>query len=136
VGETTAKELARYFGNLEQLMVADMESLQQVPDVGRSWPRVLPIFSPRGTIVKSSSSCVQPVCGGRRVAARSRQSSALGLVANFRVDWNLAGSDAGNAKERIEAAGGKVAGSVSKKLIMWWQVLIREASMTKRSNLE
>ena len=34
VGETTAKDLARHFGNLDRLIMADAEGLQQVPDIG------------------------------------------------------------------------------------------------------
>jgi DNA ligase (NAD+) len=34
VGEATAKDLARFFGSLDALMQADMDRLQQVPDVG------------------------------------------------------------------------------------------------------
>lgn len=34
VGETTARNLARYFGSLDRLMAADTETLEQVPDVG------------------------------------------------------------------------------------------------------
>ena len=34
VGETTAKDLARYFGNLDRLIIADAGGLQQVPDLG------------------------------------------------------------------------------------------------------
>jgi DNA ligase (NAD+) len=34
VGESTAQDLARYFGNLDRIMQADLEALQQVPDVG------------------------------------------------------------------------------------------------------
>ncbi len=34
VGEATAKDLARHFGGLDALMAADVEQLQQVPDVG------------------------------------------------------------------------------------------------------
>ena len=34
VGESTARDLARYFGGIERLMNADAENLQQVPDVG------------------------------------------------------------------------------------------------------
>ena len=34
VGETTARELVRYFGNFNRLMEADVETLQQIPDVG------------------------------------------------------------------------------------------------------
>jgi DNA ligase (NAD+) len=34
VGETTAKDLARNFGSLDNLITADEARLQQVPDVG------------------------------------------------------------------------------------------------------
>ena len=34
VGETTARNLAQYYGNLQALMQADANSLQEVPDVG------------------------------------------------------------------------------------------------------
>jgi DNA ligase (NAD+) len=34
VGEATARDLARHFGHLDGLMVADADALQQVPDVG------------------------------------------------------------------------------------------------------
>lgn len=34
VGEATAKDLARFFGSLDALMAADIDRLQQVPDVG------------------------------------------------------------------------------------------------------
>ncbi|HBZ31301.1 MAG TPA: DNA ligase, partial [Nitrosomonas nitrosa] len=34
VGESTAKTLAQYFGQLDRLMVADAGQLQQVPDIG------------------------------------------------------------------------------------------------------
>ncbi len=34
VGETTAKTLARHYGSLENVMAADQDSLQAVPDVG------------------------------------------------------------------------------------------------------
>ena len=34
VGETTARDLARYFGQLDRVIAADAQSLQQVRDVG------------------------------------------------------------------------------------------------------
>ena len=34
VGESTARDLARHFGDMDALMAADEERLQQVPDVG------------------------------------------------------------------------------------------------------
>jgi len=34
VGEATAKDLARHFGNLDAVVSADVDRLQQVPDVG------------------------------------------------------------------------------------------------------
>jgi DNA ligase (NAD+) len=34
VGEATAQDLAMFFGDLKELMLADEETLQQVPDIG------------------------------------------------------------------------------------------------------
>lgn len=114
VGETTAKDLARHFGALDPLMVAGREALLEVPDVGPvvadciaqffaephnvevveqlraagvHWPEGPPAAAPRGPLV------------GKTVVL-------TGTLPTLGRD---------DAKALIEAAGGKVAGSVSKK---------------------
>ncbi len=46
VGEATALALAQHFGNLDALQGATLEEIQQVRDVGPSWPRTCTTSSP------------------------------------------------------------------------------------------
>jgi DNA ligase (NAD+) len=117
VGETTAKDLAKHFGQLDRVLDASVEQLLEVPDVG--------------PIVAESIHTFFAQPHNREVVEQLR---AAGL------SWTEhAGSDAANAvplplagktfvltgtlptlaredaKAMIEAAGGKVAGSVSKR---------------------
>ena len=125
VGETTAKDLARHFGNLDRLVMADAEGLQQVPDIGPVVAEsIIDFFAERHNLEVIEQ---LRACGVRwEEGAGVRQAQAsLGHAANFsagKLDGktfvltgalpNLARDD---AREKIEALGGKVAGSVSKK---------------------
>ncbi len=117
VGETTAKELARYFGNLAQLLAADAESLQQVPDVGpvvaqsiadffaeRHNREVIEQLRAAGVHWQEGSGTQQEKLSAGRINGRT-----------FVLTGTLPELTREDAKERIEAAGGKVTGSVSKK---------------------
>ncbi|HKQ23878.1 MAG TPA: NAD-dependent DNA ligase LigA [Burkholderiales bacterium] len=114
VGEATARDLAHHFGKLEPLVQAGEDELQQVPDVGpvvaRSIARFLGehhnrdviaqmrslgVTWPESTVIRPS---VQPLAGKTFVLT--------GTLPHLARD---------EAKERIEAKGGKVSGSVSKK---------------------
>jgi DNA ligase (NAD+) len=114
VGETTARDLARHFGKLEALMRADEAKLQQAPDVGPVVAQSIAHFFS------------EPHNGG--VIAQLRragvhwpetdvvQAAELPLSARtFVLTGTLPNLTREEAKERIEAKGGKVAGSVSKK---------------------
>ncbi|MGD9788060.1 MAG: NAD-dependent DNA ligase LigA [Sulfuricellaceae bacterium] len=115
VGEATAKDLARHFGSLDALMAADGERLQQVPDVG--------------PVVADSIAQFFAEAHNREVIAQLREQgvtweegpgaapSAGGTLAGktFVLTGTLPTMSREAAKEKIEAAGGKVSGSVSKK---------------------
>lgn len=119
VGETTAKDLARYFGNLDSLIMADAESLQQVPDIGPVVAQsITNFFSERHNIEVIE----QLRAGGVRWEedAGMRQAKAgldIGKLGGktFVLTGTLLNLTREDAKEKIEALGGKVAGSVSKK---------------------
>ena len=114
IGEATAKELARHFGSLAALMAADAEALQRVKDVG--------------PVVAESIAGFFAEPHNREVIARLEQAGVRG-----RAELPQAGSRAvlqgltfvltgalprltrEEAGALIEAAGGKVSGSVSKK---------------------
>ena len=117
VGETTAKELAYYFGNLEQLMTAGEERLRQVPDIGPVVAQSIIIFFSemhnREVIEKLRATGVHWQEG----VGTKRTKTIEGRVSDktFVLTGALPSLSREEVKERIELAGGKVTGSVSKK---------------------
>ncbi|MEO7741606.1 MAG: NAD-dependent DNA ligase LigA [Usitatibacter sp.] len=116
VGEVTAKDLARHFGNLDALMDANFEQLQEAPDVG---PIVAESIS--GFFRESHNREVieQLRAAGVRWSegAPARRAATAGPFAGKIVvlTGTLPSMGRDEAKEKIEAAGGKVSGSVSKQ---------------------
>ncbi|RTL55641.1 MAG: NAD-dependent DNA ligase LigA [Rhodocyclaceae bacterium] len=114
VGEATAKDLARHFGNLDALMAASEEQLQQVPDVGPVVAASLAHFFAqphnRDVIAALRKAGVSWAEGEASAAV----SSAL-AGKTFVLTGTLPSLSRDEAKDLIEAKGGKVAGSVSKK---------------------
>lgn len=116
VGESTARDLARHFGRLEAIMDADVERLQQVPDVGPVVARSIRTFfdEPHNReVVEQLRACGVhwPEHEGRQEAAQPQQLAGKTLV----LTGTLPSLTREQAKALIEAAGGKVAGSVSRK---------------------
>ncbi|MCK9382948.1 MAG: NAD-dependent DNA ligase LigA [Sulfuritalea sp.] len=114
VGEATAKDLARHFGNLDAVMDADVDRLQQVPDVG-------PIVAASIARFFAEPHNVE-VIEQLRAAGVSWSDGAPSAVANspiagktFVLTGTLPTLTRDEAKDMIEVLGGKVAGSVSKK---------------------
>ncbi len=113
VGEATAKDLARHFGSLDRLMDAPLDELLQVNDVGPIVAQAIRTFFE------------QP--HNREVAEQLRAAgihwpeheAALGpqplLGKTLVLTGTLPTLSREDAKALVEAAGGKVAGSVSKK---------------------
>ncbi|HUW29882.1 MAG TPA: NAD-dependent DNA ligase LigA [Sulfuriferula sp.] len=115
VGEQTAKDLAHYFGNLDALMNADLDSLQQVPDVGPVVAQSIVQFfaeSHNLTVIDMlrASGVTWPE---GKPTARPQTSAVAGKT--FVLTGTLPSLSREEAKEKIEAQGGKVSGSVSKK---------------------
>jgi DNA ligase (NAD+) len=113
VGEATARDLARHFGSLDTLMAADEAALAQVNDVGpvvaASIARFFAEPHNREVIEELRAAGVQWPEG----PAPQRGGNLAGKV--FVLTGTLPGWTRDEARERIEAAGGKVTGSVSKK---------------------
>ncbi|MHB8979003.1 MAG: NAD-dependent DNA ligase LigA [Acidithiobacillus ferrooxidans] len=112
VGEGTAKSLAIYFGDLDPLMAATPELLQNIPDVGPIVAESVAHFfaQPHNRDVIAALraagvqwAVVQPQKGGRF--------QGMTLVLTGALD-NMTREE---AKTAIENAGGKVSGSVSAK---------------------
>jgi DNA ligase (NAD+) len=112
VGEQTAKDLARHFGTLAALMAADQAALMQVPDVGPVVAEsILAFFAePHNQAVIAEL--------GRSAAWKDGEARPLaGPLSGrtFVLTGTLPTLPRERAKEMIESAGAKVAGSVSKK---------------------
>ena len=114
VGEATAKELARHFGRLDALMDASAEQLMQVPDVGPTVAQAVHAFfaEPHNReVVEQLRACGVTWPEGP-VAERAPQVLAGKTVV---LTGTLPTLSRDAAKDLLEAAGAKVAGSVSKK---------------------
>jgi DNA ligase (NAD+) len=114
VGETTARDLALHFGTLDALAEAGIEALQQVPDVGPVVAESVAQFfaEPHNREVVSGLQAA-----GIHYEAVTPPPVATGAAAgrSFVLTGTLPTLTRDEAKARIEAAGGKVSGSVSKK---------------------
>ena len=114
VGETTARDLARYFGTLETLMQATESELQQAPDTGPIVAQSIARFfaEPHNREIITH----MRAAGVHWPQAEVERSASLPLAARtFVLTGTLAHMSRDEAKQRIEAKGGKVAGSVSRK---------------------
>jgi DNA ligase (NAD+) len=119
VGETTAKDLARHFGTLDRLMEASLDALLEVRDVGPTVAESLRTFfdQPHNREVVEQLRAAG-IHWDERDPAATAEASAADLPLHGKtlvLTGTLPTWGREDAKARIEAAGGKVAGSVSKK---------------------
>jgi DNA ligase (NAD+) len=118
VGEATAKDLARYFGTLDNIAVADAATLQEVPDVGPVVAESIAQFFLEPHNREIIAQLRDADIGGIRIQeGEGSRSASAGLLSGktFVLTGTLPTLKREEAKEMIEAAGGKVSGSVSKK---------------------
>jgi DNA ligase (NAD+) len=114
VGEATAKELARHFGQLDRIMDASVEALSEVNDVGPVVAQSIHTFfeQPHNReVVEQLRACGLTWEEGEP-AARAPQPLA---GKTFVLTGTFPTLSRDQAKDLLEAAGAKVAGSVSKK---------------------
>ncbi len=114
VGEATAKALSRHFGSLDAIMDADPEQLLEVDDVGPIVAQALHHFfaQPQYRAVVEQLRA----CGLRWPEHPPAVYAVLPLSGKTVVlTGTLPNLGREEAKARLEAAGAKVAGSVSKK---------------------
>ena len=114
VGEATAKELARHFGTLDAVMDASVDALLEVNDVGPIVAQAIRTFfdQPHNReVVEQLRACGVHWPEGEPATAGPKPLAGKTLVLTGTLP--TLGRDA--AKDLMEAAGGKVSGSVSKK---------------------
>ncbi|BCM25113.1 NAD-dependent DNA ligase LigA [Methyloradius palustris] len=114
VGEATAKDLARYYGNINAVLDADIDSLQQVPDIG---PIVAESIEQFFAESHNREVIAKLIAAGIHWQDSAGTSSTSGALAGktFVLTGTLPTLSRDQAKEMLEAAGAKVSGSVSKK---------------------
>ncbi len=115
VGESTAKDLARHFGGLDAIVAASVDTLSVVDGIGPIVASSITAFFAdaghrdevdrlRAAGVAFTPLAARPTANGAAVAGKT-----------FVLTGTLPTLKRDEAKARIEASGGKVSGSVSKK---------------------
>jgi DNA ligase (NAD+) len=119
VGEATAKELARHFGTLDAIMDATEEALLGVSDVGPIVAQSIRTFfaQPHNREVVEALRKPEPDGCGLHWEEGEPAAQAPKLLAGktFVLTGTFPTLSRDQAKDLLEAAGAKVAGSVSKK---------------------
>jgi DNA ligase (NAD+) len=114
VGEVTAKDLARHFGNLDDFVNASVEQLMEVPDVGPVVAQSIAEFMSQPHNLEVIAQLDGSLRLKRTVPARpASEGPFAGKIVV--LTGTLSAMTRDEAKERIEDAGGKITGSVSKK---------------------
>jgi DNA ligase (NAD+) len=112
VGESTARDLARHFGDLDPLTRATEEELLQVADVGPVVARSIRQFFDEPHNRQVIKDLARSGIHWPKVAPAPR---VAGAVKSFVLTGTLSGMTREEARAALEAKGHKVAGSVSKK---------------------
>lgn len=129
VGEATSKDLAKHFGNLNAVMAASAQQLLEVHDVGPVVAQSIRQFfdEPHNReVVAQLRACLvtwpeSEVNSGRGMQAKTPSNAAPGATLNFFASLTvvltgtLTTMSRDEAKDKLEAQGAKVSGSVSKK---------------------
>jgi DNA ligase (NAD+) len=115
VGEATAAALANEFRTLDDLLEADEERLQQVPDVGPIVAAAIHAFfrQPHNLEVIEALRAAGVRWPAPAAKLAREQQPLLGKT--FVITGTLSTMTRDEAKARLEALGAKVSGSVSKK---------------------
>ncbi|SAL10169.1 DNA ligase [Caballeronia sordidicola] len=116
VGESTAKDLAKHFGSLDPIMTASVEELLEVNDVGPVVAESLHNFFSE----EHNQMVIEQLRGSGKVTwpeGPPAPKAPQGVLAGKTIvlTGTLPTLSREDAKEMLEAAGAKVAGSVSKK---------------------
>jgi DNA ligase (NAD+) len=113
VGERTAQLLAEHYGSLEKIAIESAEALQQVPEVGPKVAESIAAFFRESQNQVLLERLKAAGVSFEYTIREQRDGPLTGMT--FVLTGALPTLTREDAKERIEAAGGKVAGSVSRK---------------------
>lgn len=113
VGEATARSLANHFGDLEPIMLADVDALLQVPDVGPVVAEHLYTFFRQTHNQEVIRALLE--AGIRWEPVRVPDAAAQPLAGKVFVITGTLSQPREQIKQRLTSLGAKVTGSVSKK---------------------
>jgi DNA ligase (NAD+) len=114
VGESTAQDLARHLRSIERIANAELEELQEVPEIGPVVGQsVYQFFREQANREVIEELQKLGVRWEEKVETRVAKLALAGKT--FVLTGTLSAMTRDEAKEKIEAAGGRVAGSVSSK---------------------
>lgn len=131
VGESTALNLAQYFGDLDALMQASVEQLQKVSDVGEVVAKHVYYFFRQEENLKVVNALREELSWPDMTVKNERQLPLAGQT--FVLTGTLSQFNRSDAKARLQALGAKVAGSVSKNTDV---VVAGEAAGSKLAKAE
>jgi len=112
VGAAVARDLASGFGDLDRILAATSEELQEVPGIGPKMAEAI-----RGFLDDEGNLSAIALVRARGVSPVGPSAPAATPLAGKRFVFTggLAGFTRSRAKELVEGAGGRVVGSVSKE---------------------
>jgi DNA ligase (NAD+) len=112
VGERTAQALAEHFGNIDDIIAADVPTLTAIRDIGPKVAVTIHDFfiNDRNRVLVDRFKEL-----GLTMHAEKRQRTSVLEGLTFVLTGTLPGLTREAAKEMIESAGGRVSGTVSKK---------------------
>jgi DNA ligase (NAD+) len=113
VGEATAEALASYFGDIEALMDADVDSLQRVEDVGPVVAENLRHFFDQAENREIVERLVRQGVSWPAVDAQQQTQALSGNT--YVISGTLDGMSRDQAASLLKAQGARVSGSVSAK---------------------
>ena len=113
VGESTARDLAAHFGNLDRIIAATLEELESVPDVGPVVAKSIRQFFDEPHNLKVIREL--RAAGVAWPEGEPRRVSPPGQPKTFVLTGSLETMTRDEARAMIEGKGHKVSGSVSKK---------------------
>lgn len=131
VGEATAKGLASHFGTLESIADADEEALQEVPDVGPIVAGHIRSFFDQPHNQETLQALRDAGVQWQEEQVEQGEKPLQGET--WVLTGTLSGMTRDEAREKLEALGAKVAGSVSKKTAC---VVAGEAAGSKLAKAE
>lgn len=115
IGKEKAKDIAVHLGSLEKLMEADENTLLQIKDINEKLAKEIVLFFKKPYNIEVIEQLRECGIHWDDLAQETPVSSSQVSGKNFVITGTLVHSKRDEAKSKIEALGGRVSGSISRK---------------------